>query len=145
MILSVVIQTALGFNNGRKSSIMDFCNAYLRCEQFSIMTFLSKNQRQCIEESIDEISTSIQNLAHRTDSLNLETMAEELFKTRPSEVPYVIPFLEYSLYKQSTLQTFSPEEFAERVTDILYRYSDFHPTRRYSIIICMFLYFLNLL
>ena len=144
MILSI-IQTVLRGNSSRKANIMDFCNAYLKCEQFSIMTFLSKSQRHCIEESIEEFSTSIESLAQRMNSFKLETMAEEIFKTRPSEIPYVITFLEYSLYKQSALQTFSPQEFTSYITDVLYCYSDFYPIRRYNIIVCMFLYFFNLL
>ena len=149
MVLSILpfIQTVLEVNRSRKASIMDFCNAYLRCEQFSIMTYFSKKQGQCIQESIDEISTSIEHLAQWTDpfKLELEVMTEEIFETRPSETLYVIPLLEYSLYKQSALQKFSSEEFVNYLTDILYRYSDFYPTRRYHIIVCMFLYFLNLL
>ena len=109
------------------------------------MTYLSKDQRQCIEESLTEISSSLQNLAQRGDTFKLETMAKELFKSRPSEIPYIIPFIEYSLYQQTTSKTFNPQEFAGCVTDILYKHSDFHPTRRYSFIICMFLYFLNML
>lgn len=149
MVLSILpfIQTVLEINRSRKVSIMDFCNAYLRCEQFSLMTYLSKKQRQCIQENVDEFSTSIEELAQRTDTFKseLEAMVEGIFETRPSEIPYLIPLLEYSIYKQSALQKFSSEELVNYLTDILYRYSDFYPTRRYHIIVCMFLYFLNLL
>ena len=145
MILPIVLQTVLGFNSGRKSNIMDFCNAYFKCEQFDIMTFLSKNERQCIEESVSELSTSIQNFAARTNTFNLEIMGEELFKNRPSELPYVITFLEYSLYSSMISKTFSAEKFVVDVGDIFYRHSNFYPMKRYCIVICMFLYFLDLL
>ena len=109
------------------------------------MTFLSKEQRQCINEGIDEMSTAMEYLSQIPNNFMLETVAEEIFRTRRSEVPYVVTLLEYSLYKQTVLQTFSPEEFTSYLADVIFRYSDFYPTRRYNIIVCMFLYFFNLL
>ena len=147
MVLSILpfIQTVLEINRDRKANIMDFCNAYVNCEQFSIMTYFSKDQRLCLTQMIDEISPSIAHLAQMTDSSKLETVAEALFKNRDSGLPYVVPLLEYSLYKQTLLQTFSADEYTNYLTDILYCYSDFYPTRRYHIIVCMFLHIFNLL
>ena len=95
-----------------------------------MVNHITKEQINDIVEFLD--SSSFNFLDMGEDIRQLEMIAKYIFESRPSEIPYVVPLLEYSIRVQTVIKNPIPyRDFLDFITEVLFIYSDFHPVRRF--------------